>query len=163
MVQQVERWLKNKRNAQPNLSVINVDATRKEIDSLKQRVDRYTHAYSKGVFTVEELQTNILPLKEKITLFENQITKAETEKERSGGLQLPKKTEINAFSRKAQKSLLDLNFTAKKAIVSTILEKVVGTKEELHVYGHIPITQNVEYFPSHRYRRPSKRWQINAV
>ena len=56
---------------------------------------------------------------------------------------LPKIDEIKIFTQKAVKVLYDLKFEAKKAIVRSIIDKVVGTRDELQVYGYIPVNINV--------------------
>ncbi|MDQ3051706.1 MAG: hypothetical protein M3Q95_12525 [Bacteroidota bacterium] len=49
-----------------------------------------------------------------------------------------------------------MNFSAKKAIVGFIIDKVVGTKYELQVYGYIPI-ENINVFTIDRNRQGTNR------
>ncbi len=158
---QVERWL-NSKKAGSQTSTINLAETEKEIVRLKDREDRYAKAYGLGVITVNQLKEYTLPIKEKISLLDNQIKQARVEIEVSNEAPLPKKDEIEIFAQKASQKLQSLSFISKQEIVRNVVDKVVGTREELQVYGYIPITPNINVFPIHRHCRASKRRQIDA-
>lgn len=53
---------------------------------------------------------------------------------------LPDENEIELFAKQASDALTNLNFQAKRGIIMNLLEKVVGTKENLQIYGFIPVT-----------------------
>ncbi len=55
-------------------------------------------------------------------------------------------------------SLNDLKFEAKKVIVRSVIDKMVGTKEGLQVYGYIPIT-NINVFTNNRNSWFTKCWK----
>jgi hypothetical protein len=63
------------------------------------------------------------------------------------------------FASEASKAIQDLDFTAKKAIITNVVERVVGTREKLQVYGFIPVTteKNVNVFTNDRYRQDTPR------
>jgi len=68
---------------------------------------------------------------------------------------LPKQDEIKTFTQEATRAFKDLKFETKQAIVRSVIEKVVGTKTELQVFGYIPI--NINVFTLHRNRRIAER------
>lgn len=138
---QAERWLNNRKKGAQNV-VVNVDATRKEIIKIKDQEDRYTKAYGAGLISIDRLKEYVTPLKEKLVEFNNQIDKAKSETVQVSEDLLPKTSEIEMFARKASQALKDLNFVAKKAIVMGIVDKVVGSGENLLVSGYIPLISN---------------------
>lgn len=99
--------------------------------------------------------------KHKISLFENQISKAHSEGRQSNKMGLPDPNEIEAFSQKASEYLYRLNFESKKAIIRSVIDKVVGTKQELQVYGYIPVN-NINVFTNHRNCGVAKCREIDA-
>ncbi|MES2930971.1 MAG: recombinase family protein [Patescibacteria group bacterium] len=162
LLKQAERWLNNQKMGNKT-STINIEETKKEIAKLKDQEDRYTKAYGAGVITIDQLKEYIAPLKEKISLFNSQINKARLETEHIDERQLPKLNEIEVFAEKASEFLKDLKFNAKKAIINNIVDKVVGTREKLQVYGYIPVTSSdINVFTEYRHRRTSQRRQIDA-
>ncbi len=159
LLKNIERWFENQ-NKQVVVSTINIPEVIKEINKLKEQEDRYVKAYGAGVITVDKLKEHTTPIKEKIHSFENQINKAQLEITETRGLVLPKLEEMEEFSRKVLKVLdkNNLSFKARKAIIMNIIDKVVGTKEKLEVYGFIPITSNINVFTLNRNRRFTKCW-----
>lgn len=141
---QVERWM-NSRNKE-KVSTINIQETEKEVLKLKTQEDRYAKAYGAGVITIEQFKEYTLPLKGKVDVLHKQINTARAESNQNKGAILPLPSEVEVFVEKAQKTLLDLKFEAKQAIVRRILDKVVGTQTQLHVSGFIPITENINVF-----------------
>lgn len=149
LVKQMEDWFNNQ-NKGIHPSMINIEETKKEIVKLKDQEDRYTKAYGAGVITIDQLKEYLIPLKEKIFSFENQINKANLESQQLNEKTLPKLNDIEIFAQRASQGLKNLNFNAKKAIVRDIIDKVVGTREKLQVYGYIPITSNINVFTNYR-------------
>ena len=158
LIKQIQRWVKNRSKQVPS-STINVDSVRNEITKLKQQQERYAQAYGAGAFSIEQLKEYSMPVKEKISLLENQIAKAETEMVNMNQIKLAENSEVESLTTTMLKGLKNLNFQAKKAIVDVIIDKVVANKQELHVWGFIPITieNNVAFFPKYRHRRSAKR------
>jgi site-specific DNA recombinase len=157
LLKHIERWFENQ-NKGIAVSTINVPEVIKEINKLKEQEDRYAKAYGAGVITIEQLKEYVMPLKEKILSFENQMNKAQLETVQTNGLVIPKLHEIEEFTQKITRVLNNnnLNFNAKKAIISSIVERVVGTREKLQVYGYIPIESNINVFIINRNRGASK-------
>jgi len=58
--------------------------------------------------------------------------------------------------------MLNLSFVAKKAIVRTVIEKVVGNKEKLVISGYIPL-KNIYVKTSDRYGRELPRYARDSL
>lgn len=155
LVKQAERWLNNQ-SKESKGSTINIDETRKEITKQKDQEGRYAKAYGAGVITMEQLKEYTVPIKDRIAALENQIVKAQSEIQQSGIAVLPKEKDLEAFSQKAREQLVNLKFEAKQGIVRELVDKIVATREQVRVYGFIPLT-NINVLPSYRYRRAPKR------
>ncbi len=155
---QVERWLNSKKGIKA--STINIEETKKEIAKLKDQEDRYAKAYGAGAITLDQLKQYIAPLKEKLSSFNGQIEKAQFESEDVNKNLIPSLNEVQEFCEEVSEKLNDLNFEGKKGIVRSIIDKVVGTNDELQVYGYIPLDVNV--FTSNRNCRTAKRREIDA-
>ncbi len=69
------------------------------------------------------------------------------------GTVVPDKDAIRTFAEGASKTLYELNFDAKRAIVVNVLDKVIGTQQKLEVYGYVPLSLNhVKYKTENRHR-----------
>ena len=154
--EQVERWFCSQQKKVKTASV-DVSILKREIAQLKKREKRYGTAYGAGVLTLEQLEEYMEPVREKTAELKAQIA---TARRQSGGKQvreMPGKEEIEAFAEKAKAALENLTFQAKRAIVLNTIEKIIGTKHHLQVFGYIPITQNVELHTNDRYRQGATR------
>jgi site-specific DNA recombinase len=164
LLKKIEWWFENqKKNVV--VSTINIPEVANEITKLKEQEDRYVKAYGAGVITVDKLREHTAPIKEKILSFENQINKAQLEISETGGLVVPKLDEVEAFSQKILRVLdkNNLSFNAKKGIIMNIIDKVVGTREQLQVYGFIPITSDINVFTVNRNCWVTKCREINPL
>jgi hypothetical protein len=88
------------------------------------------------------------------------------EKQQVNQYVLPDSEEIELFTQKAKEKLKNLNFEAKKAIVGTLVEKVVGNTEELVVSGYIPLEyleNHVSFITSYRNRGAAKCRQVDVI
>ncbi|OGN15130.1 MAG: hypothetical protein A3B99_01965 [Candidatus Yanofskybacteria bacterium RIFCSPHIGHO2_02_FULL_44_12b] len=152
LVKQVERWMNTKR-AKTKSPFADITIMEKEISKLKDQEERYNKAYGAALFTIEKLKEYTGPIKERVAALESQIIKAKQEAGRINVDDLPTKTETKIFAREAQKTLYNLNFEARRAIVLNTVEKVVGTQQQLQVYGYIPVTNHVKFKTSYRNHR----------
>lgn len=157
LCKQIERWL-NSQAKQKLGPTIDIESSKNNISKFRDQEDRYIKAYGSGALTLEELKEYFKPLKEKISLLEEQINKVQRYSIEENTPLLPTKEDIVSFAKKATLTLKNLSFTSKQEIVRNIIEKIVGNREELTVYGNIPVNNYVEYKSSHRHRRSPKRW-----
>ncbi len=149
--EQVNRWFKN-RQSKTKTALIDVDALKKEIGILGKQVERYNKGYGAGAFTLEELKKYTDPIREKIVQLQTQISKAASESNQNH-LETPTRQEMGAFAEKAKKTLQNLSFGLKRAIILNTIEKVIASKEHLRVMGYLPLKVSLCY--EDRYRWPS--------
>jgi site-specific DNA recombinase len=136
--QQIEHWLNSKRDEA--VSVVNdVEPLMKEIGKLKEERARYTRAYGKGLFTLEQLEEYSEPVQVRIAKLEAQILAGREAERRLETLNLPGQAEIKSFAAEVATGLADLSFVERQGIVRSVIDKVVGNQEKLVVSGYIPI------------------------
>jgi site-specific DNA recombinase len=131
-----------------------METMKKEINFLKDKEDRYNKAYADGVFTLEKLKDYTIPLREKVNSLEYQILVIKQQQEEIK-LTAPHPYEVEDFAKSAMEKLRNLKFLQKRAIVTKIIDKVVGNQDKLLVYGYIPINSNVIQCSTNRNRRSS--------
>ena len=163
LTEQVERWLKS-RQSKAKSTLVDVEATKKEIGKLTEQIERYNKGYGAGAFTLEQLKDYTVPLREKISQLEAQVAKA-TKQSNQTLLEAPTKREIEAFTSKAKKTLQDLKFDAKREIILNTVEKVVSDKNQLQVTGYLPLTNSnyVGFKTDNRNRRAAQCWQVHTI
>lgn len=160
--QQAERWMKAER-VKGDATADDEMVLRREIGKLKEQEGRYNRAYGAGLFTMEQLQEYTVPIREQIGALEIQLRKVREGAEARRVTKEPGENEIREFARKASSALGNLNFATKRAIVLHTIDKVVGTKERLQVYGYIPIENHVEVFTNDRHRVNIPRHEFDEL
>lgn len=160
LLKQAERWLNN-RNAPTQSALVDLQSAEKEIVKLKAQEERYVKAYGAEAISIEQLKEYTTPIKEKIGLLNEQIEKGKIESRQLVNMKTPTKEEIQTFCDQVVRSMKNLKFEAKQAIVRNVIEKVVDTNNELLISGYIPL--NINVLPSYRYRRSSERGQVHAI
>jgi site-specific DNA recombinase len=163
LIKQIQRWVQNRSKKIPS-STINIENAKKEISKLKEQEERYIKAYGAGAFSVEQLKEYSIPVKERISTIQNQIIKAEAEIKQLDERALPDNKQVETFTQSVIRTLKNLSFKAKKAIVDVIIDKVIANEKELKIWGYLPITieNNVAFFPKYRNRRSAKRGEVHA-
>ena len=158
MQNQIQRWM-DSQHGKVNSSGVDTMVLKKEIAKLKEQEERYNLAYGNGVFTVEQLKEYTIPVREKVVVLESQISKEEQEKQELQPTPLPDESEIAAFARETSETIQCLDFQARKAIATSVIERVIGTRDKLQVYGFIPVTtkSNVNVFTNDRYGQGTPR------
>src|ERR1017187_4764569 len=104
--------------------------------------------FSCSDFKICDSYSTTFPVRGKVVLYESQILKSEQEKQELQTTPLPDEKEVAAFAKEASEAIQGLDFKAKKGIVTCVIERVVGTRDKLQVYGFIPVTTktNVNVF-----------------
>ena len=155
--EQILYWSKNKITKNES-SVCDVEYLKKEIAKLENQQARYNQAYGAEVFTLEELKNHTEPIKEKINNLKLQIVNNTLPKTETGNT-MPSQKDIESFASENIKALENLSFEEKRGIMMDVIDKIIGTKHELQINGHIPIiSPYVKYQTIHRHRRTPKRW-----
>ena len=149
MLKQVGRWAAGLSDRAQS-ATIDTGAMQGEVSKLKKQEDRYAKAYAEGLFSIGKLQGYVIPVRERIASLEGQIAKAREVRPEDDSLAVLEPHKIEAFAASAARALEDLNFELKRAIVMTVIDKVVATEEVLEVYGYIPITDHVELCSEYR-------------
>ncbi|GAA4461845.1 recombinase family protein [Nemorincola caseinilytica] len=145
--QHVKRWITKTKHADTHASN-DLQLYEKELAKLKSQEARIYAAYAEGLFPIESLKQHVQSIKTKTDTIHLQLTALHeqvSEVEKS----LPANAiEIENFAEAARQTLLNIDFEAKRDIVLNVIEKVIGTRNELKLKGFIPISQNVELFTS---------------
>ena len=149
MLKQVERWAAGLSDGAQR-TTIDTGAMQGEVAKLKKQEDRYAKAYAEGLFSIGKFQGYVTPVRERIASLEGQIAKAREVRPEDDSLAALEPHEIEAFAASAARALEDLNFESKRAIVMSVIDKVVATQETLEVYGYIPIKDHVELCSEYR-------------
>lgn len=123
----------------------------KEKAALQLQEARYVEAFGAGALTVEHLKASLAPIRVRLEAIENQIQRSREQQKDLGAAALPQTEDILSFTKRAASNLPNLDFTAKKAIVRNVIERIVGTSAKLSVHGFIPLDSNVEMRTSDRY------------
>ena len=156
MLKQINRWM-NADRAKIRSSIGDIKTLEKEVIKLKGQEDRYNKAYGAGLYSIEQLKEYVIPLKDRIASLEIEIAKARQEENQIDTRSIPTQNEIKAFAKKATTALENLSFDAKRAIIMNVLDKVIGSQENLEVHGFLPISSNYVTFESkHRHRGSSE-------
>jgi len=160
---QLNRWLK-RQGGKAKSSCGNLGEMIKEIDKFKEQENRYNKAYGAGLFTMGQLKEYTASIKDKIGSLQIQIAKAKQEQTNAVTL-LPEQGEIKTFVEKAKEVIRTFNFAQKREIIIDAIDKIIGTKTELKVAGHITIysQQNVVFKSISRHRGLAQCRQIHPI
>jgi site-specific DNA recombinase len=151
MQSQIKQLLGETQNV-TNLSLFSLNDIKKEIDKLSVKRERYNKAYADGLFTLEKLREYTGTIVEKIKSLENESTQVKNDQQEMQST-CPSQYELEEYTKTATKKLKDLSFEAKRAIVMSVVKKVVATQEKLQIHGFIPINTNVTFCPINRHGR----------
>jgi site-specific DNA recombinase len=147
---QVARWMESREN-QSQFNPEGKEVLRSEIAKKKKEEDRYNSAYGAGIFTLEQLRDYIIPIRATIAAAEARLRRLDDQQAPPELGRIPTQGELHEFARRSREKLAYLNFAAKRAIVLKIVDKVVGDQEHLQIYGHIPVTNDVNVFTNDRH------------
>ncbi len=166
METQLKRWMKNRKENIQN-ALEDITPFKKEMDNLKVQEDRYNKAFGAGLFDIETLKEYVTPIKERLSVLQAQILKIEEQGRQLETVTTPQEDEIKMYASKAVKGLKSLSFAQKREIVLSTIDRVVGTQDQLSVYGFIPVTSLLKEHVGHktisRNRRTSECRKINAL
>ena len=186
MKDQIRKFMDNLKNDAVGSSGINIERTKLEISKLQEREKKYTNICSEGIISIEKLKEYVAPLKKELELLEADLVVAYAEQKPKSEVLLPTEEEIELFAKEATEALGDLNFEAKKAIISKADVKIFSNQTELQVHGSINLNElhvaffskysdevsatsdklpsnHVESFTEHRNRGFAQCWEIHTV
>ena len=151
MKNQIEKWINTQGQNSDSDTGTDINLIKKEIQKLSDKETRYCDAYASEVFSLNELEKHLEPIRKEKTDLEAKIEKHKL-KETKVIKNIPTKEEIESFSKECIKTLRNLNFEAKRVIILNTIDKVVGTKHELQVEGYLPIKSNINVITINRNR-----------
>jgi len=163
LIEQVDRWISKRLNGVQSSGVV-IEDIEDDIQKLKKEEDRYVKAYGAGLFTMEQLREYTASVRDKISSLESQKAEARAKNEMVDKSMLPGPDEIRMLTENAVKMPQDLNFEARRDIVKKVVDRIIGTQNELQVYGFIPIEalNDVALWSIHRHCRSAERGEIHA-
>lgn len=144
LYEQAERWILNRQQGEVK-SIENIDELKNELSKLKKQEDRLNKAHGAGAFTLEQLIEYTTPIKKQISDIGGRIMALEERERSQGASTMPTKEQIKAFAQKAAEKLRNLNFEEKRAIIISIVGKVIGSQEQLSVAGHVALNLDFNY------------------
>ncbi len=150
MLKQAERSM-NARKEKVSPLIVDEAALLSEASKLKEQEDRYNKAYGAGIFSMEQLTAYLSPIREKKALVQNRLRLWREQKSNTDSMTVPDKKILADLAEQTKALAGDISFEVKRAIVMNVIQKVVGTKERLSVYGHIPVSPHVNFNSIHRY------------
>ncbi len=150
LYEQIERW--RQKGSQKSSSKVDTEALNREILVLRAQEERYNKAYGAGLFEIEQLKEYVSPVRHRIAAFEAKVREFRDDEREKSAPEFPNEQQINEFAEHCRRFKGDLKFPAKREIISNVVEKVIGTKERLQIYGFIPVT-NVNVCTSDRHRQ----------
>jgi site-specific DNA recombinase len=150
MLSQAERWIRSKQDKTLN-SIGDEKVLENELASLSEQLGRHNRAYGAGLFTIEQLREYTQPIKDRIAAVELQSSKPDPSVIKTPVQ--PQKEDLELFADEARKTLHNLSFSQKRAILLNTVDRIVGTPSELQIYGSIPIENHVELQTNHRDRQ----------
>ena len=161
---QLDRWTHARQN-KVMASIDDTKAVERETTKLKDQEERYNKAYGAGLITIEQLRQYTAPLKEQIVSLETQIAKVRQQENQVNATVMPSGDEIKSFAEESAHALSNLSFELKRAIVTSVVEKIIATQQKLEVNGYVPITTSpyVKFKTTDRYRGSSQCWKVNLI
>ncbi|MCW3120912.1 MAG: recombinase family protein, partial [Flavipsychrobacter sp.] len=122
---------------------IELNILQEELKKIKKQEKRYGLAYANDAISVEELKQFLSPLRDRRTEVTTSMglvkSQAETDSDK-----FPKISDIEKFTSCAKKTLMNLDFNAKRNIVLKVVDRVAITGNQLAVFGHIPMDDGFE-------------------
>jgi site-specific DNA recombinase len=125
---QAERWIGERRERDAKTSA-HAAALYTELAKLRAAESRYARAYGAGLFDIDELKAYATPVRDRIADLEKRLLEADSWRLTSTGVQTATTEQLEGFASSAAGKLHALNFEGKRAIVSRVIEKVIGSQK----------------------------------
>lgn len=129
--QLVAEQAKRRQNASPLKSQL--DTLHKSLDKLSDEQYRYDKAYGQAVMSERRYKDVMHELNEKREAIISEISALEDE------MTNQKPITVEQYFDGTIKQLENLSFTDKKAIIKKVVTKIVATKQEVSIWGRIPL------------------------
>jgi len=148
--EQAQSW-QAKQERKPEVTA-NGSVLKSELAKLNEEETRYVKAYGAGLLGIEKLQELVAPIKQRRAALGKQIAEVEAgaRTNASCDYRIPDKSDMAVLAKMAPYTLTNLCFDGKREIVLKGIDAVVGTQENLNVYGHLQVTDYVNFETSDR-------------
>lgn len=144
LAKQLERWLKE-RSKKSAGGLGDPEILTQQIVKLKEQVVRHDHAYGAGVYTLEQLKTYTTPIREQISTLTSTLNEMQQQAREQEIANPPTQMDIVKFSNRVREGINNLNFSQKRDIVVSVIERIVANQKEMTVYGYIPVNNVNNY------------------
>ena len=149
MLKQVQLWQSKLQAKQGD--TVDESMLRRELEKLGDEETRYAKAYGAGLLEMGKLQELVAPIRQRAVSLEKRLASLVTNKSNElSAASMPNLDDMRAFAERAASCLANLCFSAKREIVLSVIESIVGTQDQLILYGYLPVTDYVEFETNHR-------------
>ena len=145
MREQIDYWITRRQN-RVNPLLENTGAFKNEYSKLKKQENLLINALTNEAITEDQLKEYIAPIKKRISELETLIREAEQKENSVHTIRIPGQNELREVATKAKETLQNLNFEQKRAIIMSVIEKIVGTQQQLQITGYVPFNVNFDYY-----------------
>lgn len=153
VVEQAKRWQKEASPIEAQIEILKHRQAK-----LDDEERRYVKAYGQAVMPEQLYKDNMYEIREKRMQIASEMSALEDELINKPAI--PLENLVDGVIELVR----NLDFSDKKQIIRKLVTKIVATKKEVTIWGHIPIlaTQQVGLDVKHRHCRPPQRRQINT-
>lgn len=136
----------------------------KQLESIKNEEQRYVKAYGSQLLGFNDFEQLVKELRAKKLSIEKQLQEFKLEQQQVR-FSMPQLSDLENFCKKALEILKSLDFEHKRAIIRELVDKIVGTQQEIVVYGYLPIVKEnyVKFWSERRNCWASKCREKHAV
>lgn len=151
--EQVKRWM-NSHKENSNMTMESEGLLKEELKELNKKELRYIKAFGAKVFSLKQLDELTSEIRLRKAVIEKQIVEIQIQKTKIS-YNIPDTSSIDDYCKQITPKIEGLSFEAKRAILTKVIDKVVGNQKELAVYGYLTLenykyNQDVEFETSSR-------------
>ena len=152
--QQAKRW-----HSKASPLIKRIDALNATMTGLDDEEKRYTKAYGTGLMSERLYREQAQIANDKRIKLQQELNNVEAEL-----ADRPKLT-VEQIVAGTKETLRSLDLTDKTAIIKKTVHKIIATKKEVTIWGHIPIlvSGQVGLHAEHRHSRTSECWEVDVV
>ncbi|HJM04408.1 MAG TPA: hypothetical protein QF549_02120 [Candidatus Saccharimonadaceae bacterium] len=134
-----------------------LDTLESQLLKIDATEERFAKVYGDGTMTERIYKENIAELNDKRINISNEMSALRDAIDNKPSIPLEKLVDG------VVKLVQELDFNNKKQIIQRVVSKVVATKEDITIWGFIPLltSEKVGYEPEYWHRRPPQRRQVD--
>lgn len=112
----------------------------RDLAKLSIEEERYTKAYGKQVITLAQLTSYVQDIRLKRTTLEQRLAEYAKE-QRLLPFAKPTDEQIESYCKRAKEKLEVADYTKKRRVILSVVNDIIASEKEVHIYGHIPVTE----------------------